>query len=243
MTASDYARMTIRWASKRYTIALLCMPLVFPVGFAFVAQSFFTKNCLSPTRIHARRPVPSIPMMRRRNISSMSATKDDGSGGGALDGFFDNIGRFFGKRGNERCASTDFPAEDSLCIFTIPAKSVKVGGLRLFLTLHLMGQQNTPSKGTWKCNQSNDGDLDMYYADATAALTVELDEDGISVYRQGGTTISMEYMTQEGLILQGLLDELNDIVQAEDVDVADRLLVLEDPGDAIEKARDALSFA
>jgi len=157
-----------------------------------------------------------------------------------VGGFFDELGKFFGKKGNDGNAESDF--DSTTCTFTIPAKSIKVGGLRLFLTLHFMGQQNTPTKGTWKCIQTNDGDLDVYYIDQTAAVSIEFDEDGIYIHRRGSSP-SMQFVMQESVLLQGLLYELDHVVNAGDVKVSDRLLVLTDPGDAIEKARETLSFA
>ena len=70
-------------------------------------------------------------------------------------GFFDDIGKYFNPKGrndDEEEGNTD-ENDDTVVVFTIPSSSVKVGALRLLLMLHLIGQQNIPSKGAWKCQQ------------------------------------------------------------------------------------------
>ena len=144
---------------------------------------------------------------------------------------------------------------------------MKVGGLRLWLFLNMMGQLNTPDHKTWKANQvtddyENKNILEMFYKDTTGAIIVHFSEadndsdpgtmDGqnktntkinaISIYRFG-TTPSMNYMMQESHVLLGILNELDKIVHEGDIKPEDRLLVLEEPYDAIEKARELLSFA
>ena len=144
---------------------------------------------------------------------------------------------------------------------------MKIGGLRLWLFLNMMGQLNTPDHKTWKANQvtddyENKNILEMFYKDTTGAIIVHFSEadndsdpgtmDGqnktntkinaISIYRFG-TTPSMNYMMQESHVLLGILNELDKIVHEGDIKPEDRLLVLEEPYDAIEKARELLSFA
>jgi hypothetical protein len=48
---------------------------------------------------------------------------------------------------------------------------------------------------------------------------------------------------QESVIIQGLLDELDTISQDEEIPLNDRLLVLKEPGDAIDVARESLAFS
>jgi hypothetical protein len=47
---------------------------------------------------------------------------------------------------------------------------------------------------------------------------------------------------QEAIIVQGLLDELHQCAFDDSVEEENRLLILREPKDAIEKARDALAF-
>jgi len=188
----------------------------------------------------------SLTMTQLSMYSNNTTSNETGRTGNFVDDFFQNVGKFFGNPSKktlnfERSATKDF-AGSGAPLIDLEAKSIKVGGLRLLLTLHLMGQQNTPTKGTWKCNQSADGDLDMYYIDRTGALTVELDEDyGIVIYSQGNHP-SNAFLMQQTLLLQNLLEELDKTVNVEDVKESDRLLVLKDPN-ALDKARDTLSFA
>jgi len=123
------------------------------------------------------------------------------------------------------------------------AKKMKIGGLRLWVFLNLMGQLNTPEPKSWKANQTDEKILEMYYKDTTGAIIIHFHETlGVSVYRFGSSP-SMDYMMTESTILLGILDELDKIVKEGDIKVEDRLLVLEEPGDAIEKSRELLSFA
>jgi DNA polymerase III gamma/tau subunit len=51
----------------------------------------------------------------------------------------------------------------------------------------------------------------------------------------------MKYLMHESMIVNGFLDELHSIVYEGDINTENRLLTLVD-SDAIEKARDAVSF-
>ena len=123
----------------------------------------------------------------------------------------------------------------------IKAKSLKVGGARLYLSLYLMGEQNTPEKKSWKVNQNGDGGIDLFYCDQTGALIFELTEDLISISRLGSAP-SMQYLVNESVMLNGILDQLDEIAGDEMIDGADRLIILEKPG-AIQSARDGLAFS
>ncbi len=123
-------------------------------------------------------------------------------------------------------------------LFHIPAQSIKPGGLRVVLGFHLIGLQNTPDQGSWKANQSSDTVLDMVFRDNSAMFSITLGEDGISVDRYG--TPSLPYLLQESVILHSVLDEISSIANEGDIEVKDRLLQLDEGGDAIEEARSTL---
>lgn len=205
-----------------------------------------------------RRCSPSIPVSNSHTSTALQLS----------GGFFDNIGKFFGDDGKENSdeagkkplerettlnkqsevddfilneVEEDYPG--STLIFHMKAKSMKTGGLRLWLFLNLMGQLNTPDPKTWKANQAEDKNiLEMFYKDTTGAIIVKFTEDvGVSVFRFGASP-SMNYMMQESQVLLGILDELDKIVYDGDIAMENRLLILEQP-DAIEKARELLSFA
>lgn len=162
-------------------------------------------------------------------------------------GIFDNIGDFSKDDGNKNMfAKTDkknseeFPG--STVIFRVEAESMKVGGLRLWIFLHMMGQLNTPIKNTWKANQKDGNVLEMYYRDTTGAIVITFVEDvGVVVYRFGASP-SMEYMMRESFVLLGVLDELEKIVSDGEIPEDDRLLVLKEPY-AIQNARESLPYA
>ena len=125
-------------------------------------------------------------------------------------------------------------------VLEIPVKSMKRGGLRFVLGLYLVG---LPDKGTWTPNQAgDDSGLDMYFKDGSAMFKLVLDDDAVRVDRYG-TRPSLAYMLQESVVLHGILDELHSLCSDDDddgIESVNRLLLLEDPGDAIEKARAAL---
>ena len=57
-----------------------------------------------------------------------------------------------------------------------------------------------------------------------------------------GTSPSNAYIMNESVIIDGLLDELDTIARDEGIAMEDRLLVLKEPGDAIDAAREGLAF-
>jgi hypothetical protein len=81
----------------------------------------------------------------------------------------------------------------------------------------------------------------MYYHDRTAVLTVKLSKNQITIDRIGSAP-SMSYLAQESVIVDGILDELQVCVTQDDINDEDRLLLLPEPQDAIEKARESLAF-
>jgi len=157
-----------------------------------------------------------------------------------MAGFFD-FGNFFKRNEDEQDDEDEEGYVGSTIIFEIPAKSLKVGGARLYLSLYLMGEQNTPEKKSWKVNQNGDGGIDLFYCDQTGALIFELTEDLISISRLGSAP-SMQYLVNESVMLNGILDQLDEIAGDEMIDGADRLIILEKPG-AIQSARDGLAFS
>eukprot|EP00568_Trieres_chinensis_P005687 CAMPEP_0183291314 /NCGR_PEP_ID=MMETSP0160_2-20130417/781_1 /TAXON_ID=2839 ORGANISM="Odontella Sinensis, Strain Grunow 1884" /NCGR_SAMPLE_ID=MMETSP0160_2 /ASSEMBLY_ACC=CAM_ASM_000250 /LENGTH=203 /DNA_ID=CAMNT_0025452111 /DNA_START=78 /DNA_END=689 /DNA_ORIENTATION=+ len=123
-------------------------------------------------------------------------------------------------------------------IFDVPVDSIKMGGLRFALGLHLIGQQGNPEKGTWKANEASDGILDMYFKDETGMFSVAMSENSISVDRYGPRP-SLQYLLQESVLLHDFLDELQTLAfEGDDIEDENRLLKPKDG--AIEKARESL---
>lgn len=121
-------------------------------------------------------------------------------------------------------------------ILDIPAKNVKVGALRFLMQIYLVGIQNEPAPKSWLTKQGDDGDLQVYFKDGTAMVSIDFQEDGVKV-RRFGDTPSLQYMLQESVLLHGILDELNNVaIEVDDIEQEKRLLQLSDPG-AIDKAR------
>jgi hypothetical protein len=128
-------------------------------------------------------------------------------------------------------------------IVSIPVQSIKPGGLRLFLMFYLLGMQNTPDKNTWSANQPSTDEyvLEFWFRDRSAVLTLTLESNRISLDRTGSSP-SVAYLMQETSVVQGILDELQQMASDDQVDVKDRLLVLAHP-DSIQRARDSLAFS
>jgi hypothetical protein len=184
-----------------------------------------------------------------------------------MTNFFDDIGKFFdemmsGNKNKPNDNSSYNKADDddkdndndddddgyyyagSTRLLSIPVESIKPGGLRLFLMFYLMGMQNTPAPGSWRADTQPSKEvyvLDMYYQDRTGALTLTLSEKQITIDRIGSTP-STSYLMQESVIINGILEELQECATQNDVAEKDRLLLLPEPQDAIEKARDSLAF-
>mmetsp|Transcript_20902 Transcript_20902/g.43946 ORF Transcript_20902/g.43946 Transcript_20902/m.43946 type:complete len:238 (+) Transcript_20902:228-941(+) len=177
-----------------------------------------------------------------------------------LSNFMDYIGKFFedfGKDNNEESGQknnnfsgdeSDREDEDGEAVYTgstriisIPAKTMKTGGLRLYCSLYLMGLQNTPEPKCWKAHQSDNFEVNLRYCDLTGSIIIQFTDDGIDIFRLGSSP-SMKYLMHESMILNGFLDELHAIVYEGDVIDENRLLTLQEPND-IEKAREVVSFA
>jgi hypothetical protein len=149
-------------------------------------------------------------------------------------------------------------------IVTIPVQSIKLGGLRLLLMFHLLGQQNNPQPKSWRADQPiaqannkksttpitksssssspTEYVLDMYYRDHSAALTISLYPDKVTIDRVGSTP-SNSYMMHETIIVEGILLELQQCATDENVAIHHRLLVLPEANrHAIDEALGTLSF-
>lgn len=146
-----------------------------------------------------------------------------------------NLGGLFG--GNEKQQEA---SKQGTKVFDVQAKEIKVGGLRFFLNIYLVGQSNTPEQGTWLVQQDDDGKLDLYYKDGTGMLSIDMKEYEVTATRFGEKP-SLKYMLNESVMLHGLLDELNTLAfEVDDIEEEKRLIRLNDPGDAIELAREKL---
>jgi hypothetical protein len=199
------------------------------LSLALLGASAFNKPSIRCNRVESHR------FIKQSNVRLQMAN------------IFDDIRNFLEELGDgdkkESEASEDL-APGTNRVATIPVQEIKPGGLRLFLMFHLIGAQNTPEKGSWRADQPTTGEyiLDFRYHDHTAILTVTLQPDQITIDRFGSTP-SNSYMMQEGMIIQGVLDELHECAFDESIEEENRLLLLPEPKDAIEKVRDALAFA
>lgn len=167
-----------------------------------------------------------------------------------MAGFLDDVGNFFdglGKKDDGKSGQSEVVEEvegvytGSTRIITIPARTMKVGGLRLYANLHLMGMQNTPEKGCWKASKSDDSEVNLRYRDLSGSIIIRFTDDAIVVDRLGSAP-SMNFLLHESIILNSFLDELHAIVYEGEISDENRLLTLVDEG-AIEQARNGVSFA
>jgi hypothetical protein len=127
------------------------------------------------------------------------------------------------------------PADERL-VLEIPVISIKRGGLRFVLGLHLVGLDDA---GTWSPNQSSEYSLDAYFGDGSGMFRLIFDDDAIRVYRRGSRP-SLAYLLQESVALHGILDELSSLCFDGSIESGNRLLRLDEPGDAIDRARATL---
>lgn len=125
-------------------------------------------------------------------------------------------------------------------VVDLPASTVKVGPLKFFLQIYLVGEQNKPVKGAWVLSSNDEtGSLEMYYKDGTGMFSIGLNDNRVKIDRYGERP-SLEYALQESVMLHGVLDELNQIAfEVEDIAKEKRLLQLVNE-DAISKARETL---
>ena len=115
------------------------------------------------------------------------------------------------------------------------AKTMKLGGLRLYCNLYLMGLSNTPEPGCWKAHQEHDTEVNLRYVDMTGCIIIIFKEDEITIDRLG-TAPSMKYLLHESIVLDGFLDQLEAIVFEGDIAEENRLLTLPEPCDQISAA-------
>ena len=127
-------------------------------------------------------------------------------------------------------------SSSSRTVFEIPAINVKVGAIRFLLNIHLVAFQNKPEKGTWFPKQGSSDDLDFYFKDGSAKLSLSFSEYAIKAERLG-VKPSRLYLIQESVLLHEVLDELNKLAfEVDNVEGDKKLLQLKD-SDSIEKAR------
>jgi hypothetical protein len=149
-----------------------------------------------------------------------------------------HIGNIFGSLfGQEKQTKAN---DGPKMVIDMPATSVKVGPLKFFLQIYLVGSTNNPVKGAWVLTTNDEnGALQMYYKDGTGMFALGLNENSINVQRFGERP-SLEYILQESVMLHGVLDEINQIAfEVEDIEEEKRLLRFADD-DAISKARENL---
>jgi hypothetical protein len=127
-------------------------------------------------------------------------------------------------------------------ITTHKAKTMKLGGLRLYCNLYLLGLQNTPEPGCWKAHKVDDTEVNLRYVDMTGSIIITFKEDDITIDRLGSMP-SQKYLLHESIVLNGFLDQLESIVFEGVIAEKNRLLTLPEPADQIQKARDVLSFS
>lgn len=127
-------------------------------------------------------------------------------------------------------------------IVDLPAKDIKIGALRFFLQVFLVGEQNKPEPKSWSTKQGDEaGELQVYYQDGTGMLSIRLQEYTISIVRHGERP-SLQYQLQESVLLHSVLDELSSVafgVAEDNIELEKRLLVLQDDA-SIERARKKL---
>lgn len=207
---------------------------------------------LLPRSVSAFVPAPAAPALAttRHQVASSHLTTalglaSDSEGGGGLFG-----GLFAGGQNQKDAASADPYRNDpnrGIVLFEIPLEKMKVGGLRIALSLHCIGQQNTPNKGTWLARQCDDGVIEMWFnnPDQSGMFSVTLQEltggKGTIAVERHGPRPSLVYQLQESLQLHKVLDELETLAFGNEEEVEDdnRLLVLKE-SDGIESARGML---
>ena len=209
-------------------------------------------NAFLPCLVSSFVPAPATPTLataRHQEVSSHVTTAldlaSDGEGGGGLFG-----GLFAGGQNKKDAASADPYWNDpnrGIVLFEIPLEKMKVGGLRIALSLHCIGQQNTPNKGTWLARQCDDGVIEMWFnnPDQSGMFSITLTEltggKGTIAVERHGPRPSLVYQLQESLQLHKVLDELETLAfgNEEEVEGENRLLVLKE-SDGIESARGML---
>jgi len=160
-----------------------------------------------------------------------------------MDEFFNKIEKMFGNNNDSDSTQVGNSGTGTINdeVLRIPVKSMKVGGLRLFLTLYLMGQESK----TWKIS-SDDDTINLFFNDGSIVLSIELslDESAI-IFRRlsntGSPNMPVSYIGEEGAIVNCILDELDKMAYDDNVKFDDRLLSVE-RDDVLSDAREKFSF-
>ena len=201
-----------------------------------VASAFVPVSFVSAKRSTTREASPST--------LNLASGDNNESGGGLFGGLFAG-----GQRKKDPATADPYWNDPTrgIIMFEIPLEAMKVGGLRIALSLHCIGQQNTPNKGTWLARQCDDGVIEMWFnnPDQSGMFSITLTEltggKGTIAVERHGPRPSLVYQLQESLQLHKLLDELETLAFGNDEEVEDenRLLVLKE-SDGIESARGLL---
>lgn len=146
----------------------------------------------------------------------------------------------FGGGGND--SNQNNSSNGANVVIDLPAKEVKVGALKFFLQIYLVGEQNKPAPGSWVLNQNDENQsIDMYYKDGTGMFSIKINEVSIQISRYGERP-SLQYMLQESVFLHGVLDEINELAYGsneDDIEEDKRLVQFADTS-IMEKAREGL---
>ena len=108
-------------------------------------------------------------------------------------------------------------------IFTLTSNApLKLGGLRMLLSLVLVSSQNKPEKGSWTPRQT-DKELRMRWNKTGDEVIITLFERGVSVSRDVLAETS-EYFLHESLLLHSVLDELEELSSDPEILEENRLI-------------------
>ena len=115
----------------------------------------------------------------------------------------------------------------------------KPGALKFFMQIYIVGQTNIPAPNSWAINNNDENEsIDVYYKDGTGMFSLGIKDTGIQIDRYGSRP-SLEYMLQESVMLHGILDELTQVAEVEDIEPEKRLIIFQD-SEAVSKARENL---
>ena len=179
-------------------------------------------------------------MLDGGGLFGLGRSSSSGGGGGRIDNSISDVTNppsSSSRLSVDDIDSNSMSPPDERLVLEIPVLSIKRGGLRFVLGLYLVGLND---KKSWSPNQSSGYSLDAYYKDGSGMFHLAFDDDAVRVYRRGSRP-SLAYLLQESVALHGILDELNALCFDDSIDKkCDRLLRLEDPEDAIDRARAVL---
>ena len=120
-------------------------------------------------------------------------------------------------------------------VFSLKTTSeVRIGGLRMLLSLLLVSEQNEPTKNAWTPSQ-DENSLSMLFNKSGSWFTITIYDRGLAVTQTNPNPPTLEYKLQEALKLHKVLDELQDLATTTEISPEKRLLLLDD--NAIESAR------